>query len=263
MFAGSTSRLQPQPTADKLDGIVIAASPARSAGSDTGSVRQSLALLYQEFLTAVVRVQAGERNVDQVTFRQAAIRSLREAEKKAASLHFDLTDIKKASLAVVALLDEVALGSSAFQREQWAQLPLALELFQEPRAGQIVFEDLEELLRTPGESRRRTDLLELYLTILLLGFEGKHAGTRAELRTYIDRIRERTASTRPRTSRLAPEFEVISGVPTAQVRSKSADPIVLTAAACLISAIVVFIAAKMFLWWLSSSIAADLAKRGL
>lgn len=262
MSAGSTSRLQPRVVTDKLDGIVLGAAPAKSAGSDTGSLRQTLALLYQEFLTAVVRVQAGERNVDQLTFRQAAVRALRDAEKKAASLHYDLTDVKKASLAVVALLDEVALASSAFQREQWAQLPLALELFQEPRAGQIVFEDLDELLRTPGESRRKTDLLELYLTVLILGFEGKHAGMRAEIRTFIDRIRERTASTRPRTSRLAPELELIDAGPAHHVTSTPTNTMLKIAIVFAATACVLFLSAKLLLWWMSASVAADLAKRG-
>ena len=237
----------------KLDQVIDMATLAHAPSATL--LGQNLALCYQECITAVVRVQAGSvRNVDSVVFRQAAQRSLQDAERSAGALNYLPATIQKASLAVVALLDEVALASDVLARAEWSRMPLALELYQEPRAGEAVFNQIEECLRVSSNSPESADLLEVYLLVLLLGFEGRHAGKRAELHELAERARSRIEMIRPRTNRLTPEADVASVVPVVRLPQSGPNRLLIAAAAFVGGAIVLFLLLKVHLWWAASRV---------
>ena len=224
---------------------------------------QNLALLYQECLTAVVRVQKGIRGIDTAAFRQAAARSVREAERNANSLSYEPAEIQKASLAVVALLDEVALASDSIDRAAWADLPLALDLYQEPRAGQAVFNQLEDCLRVQAGSQHSADLLEVYLLCLLLGLEGRYASRREGLHELIEKTRGHIEMIRGRSARLTPEADV----PAAQSADSrpqpqpAHNPWIVLGAAFAAGTLILFLFLKLHLWWAATKVTQMLTGR--
>ena len=224
---------------------------------------QNLGLLYQECLTAVVRVQTGIRSIDTAAFRQAATRSVREAEHNAKSLSYEQGEIQKASLAVVALLDEVALTSDAIDRAAWADLPLALDLYQEPRAGQAVFNQLEDCLRAQTGSQHSADLLEVYLLCLLLGLEGRYASRREGLHELIEKTRGRIEMIRGRSARLTPEADVPP--PQSQASypppQSTHNPWIAIGAIFAAGTLVLFLFLKLHLWWEAAKVTQTLTGR--
>lgn len=81
---------------------------------------------------------------------------------------------RQAQYVMAALADEVFLNLEWGGRDAWQQNLLEAHLFQSHRAGEEIFERLDELLlrRDPVY----LDLGRLYLYALALGFEGKYRG---------------------------------------------------------------------------------------
>jgi type VI secretion system protein ImpK len=105
--------------------------------------------------------------------------------RKAKTLKFEPEDIADARFALAAFVDEAILRSRWSGKEQWADNPLQLQLFETYVAGEIFFEKLETL-RTRGETA--VEVLEIYYLCLTLGFEGKYGIEGAERLTALAKI---------------------------------------------------------------------------
>ena len=110
-------------------------------------------------------------SLDYNTLNQGVMVLFEEFERKAKALRFDPDDISDSKYALAAFVDEAILRSQWTGREQWADNPLQLQLFETYLAGEGFFEKLETL-RSRGESA--ADVLEIYYLCLVLGFEGKY-----------------------------------------------------------------------------------------
>ena len=181
--------------------------------------------------------------------------ALHDAQREATVIGYGGDDIRDAEFAIVAFLDEVILTSSDPGRQQWAQNPLGVDLFDEAAAGDVFFERLESL-KTRRNSTSLADLLEVYLLCLLLGFEGRFAGRKGDIHSHIDWLRKRIESIRGRESRITPE-----AVPTVKGAQPRVSPIppasqqwrltILVAAA---AAFVLFLLLKLNLSWFAGQI---------
>jgi len=96
---------------------------------------------------------------------------LEEFDQKAKALKIDPEDIAASKYALVAFVDEAVLRSQWAGKEQWADNPLQLQLFETYLAGEGFFENLEKL-RARGEPAK--EIIEIYYLCLILGFEGKY-----------------------------------------------------------------------------------------
>jgi type VI secretion system protein ImpK len=96
-------------------------------------------------------------------------------------------DADDITYALVALIDEIAMGKPEPLRGYWMSQPLQLHLFHENLAGEGFFTRLQELRRDP----RRADVLRVYYQCLLLGFQGRYSmrGGDLELMRIIDSLR--------------------------------------------------------------------------
>jgi type VI secretion system protein ImpK len=96
-------------------------------------------------------------------------------------------DADDMAYAIVAMIDEVAMGKPEPIRGYWMGNPLQLALFSETLAGEGFFTRLQDLRRDP----RRADVLRIYYQCLLFGFQGKYAirGGDLELMRLIDSIK--------------------------------------------------------------------------
>jgi type VI secretion system protein ImpK len=96
---------------------------------------------------------------------------LEEFDRKAKAQKIDPEDITASKYALVAFVDEAILRSQWAAKEQWADNPLQLQLFETYLAGEGFFENLEKL-RARREAAQ--EVIEIYYICLILGFEGKY-----------------------------------------------------------------------------------------
>jgi len=103
--------------------------------------------------------------------RQRIIDLFNRAEREGKELGFPEEILSQARYGIAAFLDEMILGSSSPNREEWSARPLQYEFFKEHVAGVEFFNRLDRLRRGLPASR---DLLELYYLCLVFGFEGQY-----------------------------------------------------------------------------------------
>ena len=96
---------------------------------------------------------------------------LSDAEKAATRQGTPPEDVKDATFALVAFLDETLVSSDWSQKDYWVAKPLQLELFDRNDAGEEVFVRLDRLRANPA---RHAELLEVYYLSMALGFKGRY-----------------------------------------------------------------------------------------
>jgi type VI secretion system protein ImpK len=212
--------------------------------ADTSESRQiagPLALLYQEVLTAVVRLRANSQYVTDVArFREQIKAALKDAERDAVQRGYLTEDVKLASFVVVAFLDESILNSQSPAFAAWTRQPLQEELYGVHIAGEIVFRNLERIMQRPS-SNDLSDVLEVHQLCLLLGFRGRFSLVgHGELRSFRESIGDRIRQIRGVPVELAPHWKPLSEAPR-----RTSDPwvrrLLLAAATCFVVGLVLWI----------------------
>lgn len=216
---------------------------------------ENLAYIYQQILTVIVRVRQNRQAVaDANSFRANIQAGLRSAEKDAIKRAYAPDDIRAATLAVVAFLDESVQTSNNPVFSSWQAMPLQEEMFGHNVAGDTFFENLEKLLARP-DSHDVADVLEVCALCLLLGYKGRYGlsgpgGTRPIIDSTVDKIRR----IRGPLAGLSPTWAVPEG---AVVVAKK-DPLVavlgFSALGCFLLALVLFFAFKLMLFSEASKI---------
>jgi type VI secretion system protein ImpK len=168
---------------------------------------ENLALVFQEVLTAIVRLRMNRQSVsDSDLFRTQVKDALNQADKEARKIGYSPDTIRLAVFAVVALLDESVLNQQTPTFANWARKPLQEELFGVHVAGEIFFENLRRLLEKP-DSAEVADVLELHQLCLLLGYRGRFgAAATGELRALIDAVEGKMRRVRGESGALSPAW---------------------------------------------------------
>ncbi len=208
----------------------------------------NLAQAYQEVLTVIVRLRAERQVVDDPdVFRSQVVSSLSGAEADARSKGYNSEDIRLASFAVVAFLDESILNSSNPVFSRWLGRPLQEELYGVHTAGEIYFRNIERLL-TRSDSQQLADLLEVYELCLLLGFRGRHsAGESANLRGVAASLTQKIRHIRGRSWPPLPSWAPPSDPARSSRRDSRLRYFFWVAAGSWILALVLFIIYKVVL----------------
>ena len=189
--------------------------PAQGAG------RTNLALIYQEILTAITRFRSNRQAVaDAASFRNQIKGGIGAAEAEATRNGFAPDDVRLATFAVVAFLDETILNSNNPLFADWPRMPLQEELFGVHTAGEMFFQCIDRLM-AKGDSPQAADVLEIYALCLLLGYRGRYSisgqeSVRAIVSTVIDKLHHLRGGPRPLAPNWAP--------PQDAVRQQSSDP---------------------------------------
>lgn len=189
--------------------------------------RESLALLYQGILTAIVRIQSGrERISDANAFRKRIRDVLFEIEREAIRVGYSSQDISDTTYAVIAFLDEAILNSSDPSRQQWSSLQS--ELYGQAVGGNAFFDQMKRI-SARRDAAQLADILEVYQLCLLLGYQGRYSDPeyRGELKQILQDLRERVESIRGPNAALSPAA-IPPGVPVqpADTESQTAMPAV-------------------------------------
>ena len=227
----------------------------------TATRTDNLALIFQEVLTAIVRLRSNRQELsDAESFRY----SMREAIKAAiqeARNHggYNADDIKMATLALVGFLDESVLNLRNPMFADWPRKPLQEELFGIHMAGEIFFRNLEQLMGRP-DSADLADLLEVHYLCLLLGYGGRYSiGGRGELQAITNATGERIRRIRGVTNdpfmEILHEPEVVQATEDPWVRK-----FLIGALACFVLMLVLFATFKMTLGSNASEVRASAAE---
>jgi type VI secretion system protein ImpK len=214
----------------------------------------NLALVFQEVLTVIVRLRAGRQPVsDPESFRAHVRSALASAEQEGLRRGYGAEDLRVATFAVVAFLDESILNMRQPIFADWVRKPLQEEMFGVHVAGEIFFRNVERLLARK-DSEPLADLLEIHQLCLLLGFRGRYsASSTAEIRSILAQIEEKIRRIRggaPEPAwRILPETVV-------PPRDRWIPLLRWVAIGCVLLAIILFVAFKISL----SSSAGDLNK---
>ncbi|EAR09297.1 DotU family type IV/VI secretion system protein [Reinekea blandensis] len=124
--------------------------------------------------------------------------------------------IRNIKFAMTAFSDEVVLNSRWPKKYDWMAKPLAIEYFGDASIGQSFFTRLDELR---SDSSTDMAVLNLYFTILLLGFQGKYrlAGYE-QLQAYLSTFRAEIEQKQGRVNRILSE----NAAPEHQMKSRIA-----------------------------------------
>ena len=183
-------------------------------GTQPGTQPDSLALAFQEALTAIVRIRAGREQVaDAEAFRSEMRQQLIVSNQEGRKRGYSPEDIRMVMFAVVGFLDESILNSRNPVFADWPRRPLQQEIFGGHQAGEIFFQNVEGLLAQP-DSSVLADVLEVYLLCILLGYGGRYSVIgKGELRSISSAMAERIARIRGVSPYLSPSWAPEGPVP--------------------------------------------------
>jgi type VI secretion system protein ImpK len=224
-------------------------SPSQSGASVEGyRQNDNLAFVFQELITAILRLRSGRQTVtDAAVFRNQVRQALAIADQNAKRLGYVDEDILLAKFAVVAFLDESILNLYSPVFAEWVRKPLQEEFFGRHVAGEVVFDNLQRLLGR-RDSSETADVLEVYLLCLLLGYAGRYSiGGMGELRSIINLTGDKIQRIRKLSPDLSPEWKLPAVSSDGQYMDRWLRPLGIAAAACFLLAAALFGAYKVSL----------------
>jgi len=213
----------------------------------TNTVAENLATIYQENLTVIVRLRSNRQPIqDADSFRDRIRSGLAAAEQQAMRRGYSGEDVRVATFAVVAFLDESVLNSGLALFADWPRKPLQEELFGVHIAGEIFFRNVERLLARP-DSTQTEELLEIYEMCLLLGFRGRYTSdSGVQIRSIANAIAEKRRRIRRVDPVISPHW-----APGNEAAPAASDPwimwLIWAAAASFALAVVLFVGYKILL----------------
>ena len=212
------------------------------------AARTNLALIYQEILTAITRFRSNRQAVaDAASFRSQIKSAIAAAEAEATRRGYAPDDVRLATFAVVAFLDESILNSNNALFADWPRMPLQEELFGVHQAGEMFFNCIDRLM-AKGESPLSADVLEIYDLCLWLGYRGRYSmsgqdAARSVASTVWEKLQHLRGGPRPLAPNWAPPKDI--------VQQKSSDPwvqaLLLGTVGALLFAILFFVGFKYVL----------------
>jgi len=224
---------------------------------------ENLALVFQEILTTIVRLRSNRQTVSNAqAFRNQMQAYVKQVERDGITKGYAPEDVRLATFAVVAFLDESILNSSNPAFADWARMPMQEEMFGYHVAGEAFFEHLERLL-TRSDSHDVADLLEVYALCLLLGYKGKYGltgpgGTRPVLDSVISKIRR----IRGGLAGLSPAWAIPEGAVVQGTADAGSRWFLFAAAGCVLLALLLYIGFQILLGAGASTLH-EIAARGI
>jgi len=209
---------------------------------------ENLALIFQEAMTAIVRLRANRQPVTNAeAFRGQMRQLLSVAEQEARNRGYAPEDARLSTFAVVAFLDESVLNLQDPVFAGWPRKPLQEELFGGHVAGEIFFQSVQRLLER-SESMQLADVLEVFYLCVLLGYRGKYgAGGQVELKAQMDAVAQKIRRIRRDTGLLSPDWAPPSGVTPGAAADPWFRPLLIGAAACLALALLLLVGFRVSL----------------
>lgn len=183
--------------------LPIATAPAAASNK---AFTLSLKDMLEDGFYLLFLLQSGNAPNSASEFNKRVESFLAQFEKNGRNLGKPQQAISDAKYAFCALMDEIVLSSDFSIREDWERAPLQLRMFGEHLAGDRFFDKLE-ILRTDPVAN--LEVLEVFHTCLLLGFQGKYLLEGVEKLNYlITRINQELTHARGGKAEFAPNWKL-------------------------------------------------------
>ena len=151
-----------------MGATLFGASTLQPRAARPGVAQKSLALVFQEILTVIVRVRSNRQPVtDAQKFRADMRSALKGAEKDAIARGYVPEDIRVATFAIVAFLDESVFNSANPAFSDWARMPLQEEMYGNQLAGETFFQYLDRVL-TRSDSNETANVWRCFSCVYCL-----------------------------------------------------------------------------------------------
>lgn len=175
-----------------------------TSASVSPSFTRTLGELMEEGIYLLFLLRNGQPPKSHEEFHRRVGKFLTQFEANAHNLNKTASAIDDAKYAFCAAMDEIILASNFSIRPLWERNPLQLLLFGEHLAGENFFEKLERLRVNPTAN---IEVLEVYYTVLLLGFQGKYLIEGSEKLDYlISRLGQEITHARGGRNAFAPNW---------------------------------------------------------
>ncbi len=203
--------------------------------------RANLSWVFQELLTAIVRLRFNRQSVPNADVFRSNMRELiRLAAQNAQSLGYSPDNVKLVTYAVVAFLDESVLVSRNPVFAAWAGKPMQEELFGQSLAGNTFYDGIQSLL-SHRDSAEVADMLEVFYLCLLLGYRGRYGvANSGELHAIMESIKDKLRRVRGDNPALSPSWSLPSDLVAAPAPDKYRHLFLAVAVAALVIAIGTF-----------------------
>jgi len=178
-------------------------------GAPAPQGQENLPIIYQEVFTVITRLRSNRQRVtDAASFRAQIKGAINAAESSATRKGYAPEDVRLASFALIAFLDESILNSNNPIFADWPRMPLQEELFGGHNAGEIFFQCVDRLMAR-RDSPQLADILEVYALCLLLGYRGKYSlsgqeGARAVATNISEKLERIRGKLRPLSTSWVP-----------------------------------------------------------
>jgi type VI secretion system protein ImpK len=183
-----------------------AAAPTHNAANTTHAFTLTLKDMLEDGIYLLFLLRSGNPPNSISEFNKRIEHFLGQFEKNARNLGKSHLAVQDAKYAFCALLDEIVLSSDFSIREDWERAPLQLRLFGEHLAGERFFDKLETLRQDPAAN---VEVLEVFHTCLLLGFQGKYLLEGSEKLNYlISRLHQEITHARGGKAEFAPNWKL-------------------------------------------------------
>ena len=147
---------------------------------------------------------------------------------------------------MVAFLDESILNLRQPVFKEWVRKPLQEELFGRHVAGEVFFQNLEQLLGR-RDSPELADLLEVYSLCVLLGYLGRYSiASKGDLRVMMDHAADKINRIRGNRTDLSPSWMLPDELAPTRI-DVWLRRLVFIAAACAIATVLLFAGYKISL----------------
>lgn len=174
--------------------------------SEQRSFSKSLHELMEDGIYLLFLLRNGNAPNSLAEYLRRVDQFLTQFDANARNLDKSQTAISEAKYAFCALMDEIILSSDFSIRSEWERAPLQLRLFGDHLAGEHFFEKLEKLRLDPVAN---VEPLEVFYTMLLLGFQGKYLIEGSEKLDYlISRLGQEIIHARGGRSEFAPNWKL-------------------------------------------------------
>ncbi|HUI81719.1 MAG TPA: DotU family type IV/VI secretion system protein [Bryobacteraceae bacterium] len=217
-------------------------------GASGTSGPTTLALIFEDLLTAIIRLRSGQQQVSNAEhFRNQIVHAIQTADQKAKTRGYVDEDIRLVAFALVAFLDESILNLRQPAFQDWARKPLQEELFGRHVAGEVFFQNLDHLLGR-RDSPEVADVLEVYYLSILLGYLGRFSiASKGDLRALMDQTQDKIQRIRKSGADLSPHWMIPAEAGQRAGRDPWARRLIIAAGACALGAGLLFGVYKMSL----------------
>lgn len=143
----------------------------RGSGLDVGSSSNPIIAAASDLLVLLGRLRTGMVEMQAIPLRDHVVREIGGFVQKCQEAGVPQEDIDVCRYALAATADDIVQTIPGNDPQYWQQFSMAAELLGDRTAGIGFFAHLEQVIGLPNQ---RANALELMLTCLALGFEGKY-----------------------------------------------------------------------------------------